>query len=543
MTKPNSRFKAVSFLSNLNHLVFWPPFLLLLAAVILNLTSKEKFSSVTNGARDWILMNFGWLFTLCAFAAVVLCLVISFSRFSEVKLGGAKAQPLMSRWNWFSITICTTIAAGILFWATAEPIFHYHSPPPIDGITAKSPAAATLAMAIMYLHWTFTPYAIYAVVSLTFAFAYYNMKEPYSLGSTVSPILGSRMAKRAGWLVDGVCLYALVAGMAAALGAGIMAIGGGLNFLTGLPSSKWTWAAIAAIIVISFIVSSASGLMKGIRILSDINVKALIGLAVLGFLCGPTVFLLNLGLEAFGVYLSDFFQLNLFNGVVTQTEAVEQAQSKGESATYWSHGWTVFYWAVWIAWAPISGCFLGRIAYGRTVKEFMLINFLLPSLFGVGWMAVFAGTALHMEVNGADLISVAQATGDNAGVEFVTYKVFETFPAATLVIGFYVLSLFICFVTSADSNTTAMAAISSTGISPDEPEGNVVIKIVWGVTVGLVAWIMISFANVDGIKIISTLGGFPAAVLLVFVLISLGRILVKHEQLNVVDQTSSTDDL
>ncbi len=533
--------KTINRSGSLNHLVFWPPFLLLMAVVVLNFTSPAKFKEITNGARDWILINFGWLFTVCAFVAVLLCLYICFSKFALVKIGGAKAKPLMSLWNWFSITICTTIAAGILFWATAEPIYHFHGPPTAAGVEAETPAAATFAMSTMFLHWTFTPYAIYAVVSLTFAFSYYNMKQPFSLGATVAPLVGSDYAKKAGSLIDAICLYALVAGMAGALGSGIMAIGGGLNWLFGVPSNLWTWGVVAIVIVVCFIISSATGLMKGIRILSDINVKALMGLAVVGFVFGPTLFILNLGLESFGVYLSNFFEMNLFNGVLSEQAAVDQTQAEGKSLGIWSHSWTIFYWAVWLAWAPVSACFLGRIAYGRTVKEFMLINFILPSLFGIAWMAVFSGTALHMEMNGiADLFAVVNDKSSAGGAEFVTYKVFETFPFALGVIAFYVVSLFICFVTSADSNTTAMAAISSTGISPENPEGNVVVKIAWGATVGVVAWVMISFAGgadgVEGIKIIATLGGFPAALLFVFVIGSLIRIVLKHEELNIVDR-------
>ena len=527
-----SPFRSV--LGELNHFVFWPPFVFLLAVVVLNFTSPEQFNKLTTAAQSWILFNFGWLFSICAFACILICILVFFSKFADVRLGGVDAKPLMNRWNWFAITICTTIATGILFWATAEPLCHFGSPPPGLGIEPESPRAATFAISTMYLHWTFTPYAIYAVVSLTFAFAYYNMCKPFSLGSTVVPLLGDRATTgQMGNLIDAVCLYALVAGMAASLGTGIMAISGGLNLLFGLPSNQLAWAAIAIFIVGCFIVSSATGLMKGIRILSDLNVKALMCLVVIGFLFGPTVFIVNLGLESLGIYLSDFFAMNLFNGMVNERTAVES----GEAASYWSHNWTLFYWAVWIAWAPISACFLGRIAYGRTVREFMMFNLVLPALFGMFWMAVFSGIALHMQMEGvADLFAILNGEGPNQGYAFVTFEVFKTFPLAQGVIAFYVISLFICFVTSADSNTSAMAAISSTGISPDNPEGNIVVKVLWGTTVGTVAWVMISFAKVDGVKIISTLGGFPAAILLVLIIGSLIKILLNHERLNVVDQ-------
>ena len=528
---------SANSLRNLNHFVFWPPFLLLLTAVVLNFTSKETFMTYTNTANAWVLTNFGWLFSFCAFASVVLCVFVCFSKFANVRLGGKDAKPLISRWNWFAITICTTIATGILFWATAEPLVHFIQPPAGKGIAPSSPEAAIFAMSTMFLHWTFTPYAIYAVVSLTFAFAYYNMRKPFSLGATVAPLLGKYSTGRVGNVVDAICLYALVAGMAASLGAGIMAISGGLNILFGVPSNKWVWAIVAVFIVAVFIISSATGLMKGIRVLSDINVKALLGLIVIGFIFGPTLFILNLGMESLGVYLSNFFSMNLFNGIISEQEAVES----GELTGFWSHGWTIFYWAVWIAWAPISACFLGRIAYGRTVREFMMMNLILPSLFGMVWMAVFAGTALHLQMNGVDLNAVLTGEGANAGAEFVTYEVFKVFPLALGITAFYVLSLFVCFVTSADSNTTAMAAISSTGISPENPEGNIVIKIAWGVTVGTVAWVMISFADVEGIKIISTLGGFPAAILLLLVIGSLLKILLNFEEMDIVDCDGARD--
>ena len=525
----------LAFLSELNHLVFWPPFLLLVAACVTNFVAPDVFATVTSTSKSWILINFGWLFSVSAFACVLLCLSVYFSKFANLRLGGRNAKPLMSRWNWFAITICTTIATGILFWATAEPIYHYIAPPLGKGIDAQTPAAATFAMSTMFLHWTFTPYCIYAVVSLTFAFAYYNMGKPFSLGSTVAPLLGDYATGNVGKLIDAICLYALVAGMAASLGTGIMAIAGGLNILFGLPSNPLTWAAVTIAIVVMFIVSSATGLMNGIRILSDLNVKALMVLAVVGFAFGPTIFILNLGLESLGIYLTDFFKMNLYNGVLSQQEDVLAGKESG----YWSHSWTVFYWAVWIAWAPISACFLGRIAYGRTVREFMLINVVFPALFGMAWMSIFSGTALYMQITGVtDLNAVLIADGANSGAEFVTYEVFKTFPLAIGVIAFYVTSLIICFVTSADSNTTAMAAISSSGISPENPEGNLVVKILWGLTVGTVAWVMISFADVEGIKTISTLGGFPASFLLLLVIGSLIKILFNYDQMNLVDQNN-----
>ena len=534
--EPAGQPKETGF-QNLNHAVFWPPFLLLMGAIVLNFASPDKmvdgvkvpgaFSKNITAANDAILGNFGWLFSLCAVLAVTLCIVICFSSFSKVRIGGRDAKPLMSMWNWFSITICTTIAIGILFWSTAEPISHLVNPPARLNIKANSPEAAKFALSTMYLHWSFTPYALYGVASLMFAFAYYNMKKPFSLGSTLTPLFGDWATGKGGNIIDAVCLYALVAGMAAALGTGILMLAGGMEDLFNIPSNKWAWAVIAATIVGTFIVSSATGLMNGIRILSDINTKLLMCLALVPLFFGPTLFLLTQGSESLLDYLINFVPRNLYY----------QSDAAGTSILVpddWGKGWTVFYWAVWLAWAPITACFLGRISYGRTVREFMLVNFIFPSIFAIVWMTIFGGTAIHFQLNEiVDLYTIY----DDQGPEAVSYAMFKQFPIATVLILFYMFSAFVCFVTSSDSNMSAMASISSTGISPENPEGNKWLKIIWGVSVGTVAWIMISFTGgVDGVKMLSNLGGFPAAFLELFIIAALVRVVFCHKTLNLIDQ-------
>ena len=360
-----------------------------------------------------------------------------------------------------------------------------------------------------------------------FAFAYYNMKKPFSLGSTLTPLFGDWATGKGGNIIDAVCLYALVAGMAAALGTGILMLAGGMEDLFNIPSNKWAWAVIAATIVGTFIVSSATGLMNGIRILSDINTKLLMCLALVPLFFGPTLFLLTQGSESLLDYLINFVPRNLYY----------QSDAAGTSILVpddWGKGWTVFYWAVWLAWAPITACFLGRISYGRTVREFMLVNFIFPSIFAIVWMTIFGGTAIHFQLNEiVDLYTIY----DDQGPEAVSYAMFKQFPIATVLILFYMFSAFVCFVTSSDSNMSAMASISSTGISPENPEGNKWLKIIWGVSVGTVAWIMISFTGgVDGVKMLSNLGGFPAAFLELFIIAALVRVVFCHKTLNLIDQ-------
>ncbi|MGI9497170.1 MAG: BCCT family transporter [Mariniblastus sp.] len=487
-----------------------------------------KFSTTVTIANTWVLDQFGWLFSVCAFFSVMLCLAICCtvfwsSGFASVRIGGPNAKPLMSLWNWFSITICTTIAIGILFWSTAEPIDHFTKPPGFANVESGSRDAAVLALSTMYLHWSFTPYSLYCVASLMFAFAFYNMKQPFTLGATLTPLFGRFAIGRGSAVIDAICLYSLVAGMAAALGSGILMINGGLHDLWGVPNAnQWVLGGIAFAIVFTFVISSATGLMKGIRILSDVNTRLLMGLALVPLLFVPTFFLISLGGEALWDYVTHFFYRNL---AVSKTATGEM---RIFSPDEWSKGYTVFYWAVWMAWAPITACFLGRIAYGRTVKEFMLVNFIFPSFFAIAWMTIFSGTALYYQMEGQVNLADVIAT---KGHESVSIAVLNQFPFAVGLVSFYLLSAFICFVTSSDSNMSAMASVSSTGISPDNPEGNSWLKIVWGVTVGMVAWIMICFAGgVEGVKTLSTLGGLPAAFLELFIIAALVRVVFFHRR-------------
>lgn len=511
----------------INHWVFWPPFLALLLMVVLNLVNGAVFNAVVTGIKAFIVGNFGWLFTCCSILSVAVCAVVAVSPFGAVRIGGAEAKPLMNRWNWFAITVCTSVATGILFWSTAEPISHLGAVPPFFDSAANTPAAAIDSLSVVFLHWTITPYCLYAVVSLAFAFSYYNMKQPYSLRSMVAPLLGpgkEDWLERYRWVgnaIDAICLFALVAGMAASLGTGILVIASGLGEVFGLPKTQWLWALITAAIVVTFIVSSATGLTKGIRILSDLNTKALFALCAFVLFTGPTLLIFQNGASALLQYAFEFPKLS--------TAGYELVGNQ------WTSSWSAFYWAVWLAWAPVTACFLGRISLGRTVREMLVFNLLLPAMFSMFWMAVFCTTAMNLQLNHVTDLSAVIADQER-GAENVTYEVFRHLPLSFLMTVFYMASAFISFVTSADSNTTAMASISSRHASQSDPEGALTVKVLWGVAVGTVAWVMISFASVEGIKTISVIGGFPVSILFLLVVVSLLRMVVQHKQFSRVDQ-------
>jgi choline-glycine betaine transporter len=507
-------------MKSIRPIVFIPPAVLTIAALVYSLVDNAGFSAMANVANNWLLDKFGWLFSLGSLGFLIAVVAVFFSPLAKVKLGGQNAVPIMSDYNWFAITLCTTIAIGILFWGTAEPLYHYAGPPVGFGAEANSPEAVRFAMSTMFMHWTFTPYAIYTLPALMFAFAFYNMRKPFSLGSTLTPVIGDRAIGRFGEVIDAICLYALILGMAASLGTGILSLTGGLSYQYGVPNNAVTYWIIGAVIVTVFIISAGTGLMKGIRILSDINTKVLFFIIVFVFLFGPTVFILQIGTEGFGEYLSTFFQRSLLTGAA--------AFQPGKGIDMWGQWWTNFYFANWLAWAPITALFLGRLGYGQTIRKFLVFNFVLPSIFSGIWMSVFSGTALKFELDGKGISEYLAR-----GPEYTGFAVLGNLPLSVIIIPLFLFICFICFVTAADSNTNAMSGISTTGVSPESPEPTLPMKIVWGIIVGMVAVVMISTSGIGGIKTLSNLGGLPALFIELVLLVGLVKVMVNPSKYDV----------
>ncbi len=485
-------------LKSLNYKVFLPPFLFLMLTVIYSLVDNESFLITVKAINTWILDNFGWLFSWSTFLFLLILIVVYFSPLGNKRIGGEDATPLLSKWRWFAITLCTTIATGILFWGTAEPLYHVQTPPSGLGIDANSVDATHFSMSTMFMHWTITPYGIYTLTGLLFALAYYNYKQPFSLGSLLYPLIGNKAHGNFGAIIDIVCLYGLVAGMAASLGTGMLTLMGGLDAILGIPKSDLVLGLVGVAVVLTFITSAASGLMQGIRILSDLNIKAFIGLAIFVFITGPTLYILEIGWSGLVDYLYNFIPRSIDWNSGLDTD--------------WTNAWTIFYWANWFAWAPIAALFLGRLAKGYTVRDYIHYNLIYPSIFGGLWMCIFSGTALYIDATQSGMLYEVL---NNEGAENVIFNIINFLPLNEIVSITFLIIVFISYVTAADSNTSAMSGISTIGISPDNPEAPLVIKVIWGGLIGLISWIMVTYVGLDGIRIISVLGGFPALFLII----------------------------
>ena len=457
--------------SNIRWAVFLIPWLLVIATIILNLVNGETFNALIMTVTSFILGNFDWLFALMAFICVVLVVAAYFSPFGNVRIGGSKAKPILNQTNYIWIVLCTIMAAGILLWACAEPMYHYYAPP--GNITPKSPEAITFLMKDIFLEWTFTPMCIYGMPAILFAFLFYNAKKKYSIGS-------------------------------------IFLVADGTSSITNeaVSSTPSTWTIIAVIIVAAFVTSAISGVMNGIRILSTINSRIYMVLGLFVFLFGPTAYILKLTVEGFGAFVSTFCQSSLF---------ISAADGDG-----WAMWWPVFYWCNWMAWMPVTSIFLGKISKGYSIKEAIRVIVVFPALFSVAWLGLFSASSVYYELAGKG-INDAMLAGGTASA---TYAVLKQLPIPVISIAVFLSIVFVSFITASDSNTNAMAGLCTDSISENDAESPAWLKLVWGITIGVLCVIFVrAFKSTDALKYLSNLGGFPIVFLLIIISISFMKVM------------------
>ena len=512
-------------MKHLRPLVFWPPFALLFAGIIFSLVDQKGFFKIASSANTWILQTFDQAFIWGALLILSAAIFAAIMPFGGTRIGGPNAKPMLKKWNWVAVSLCTNTAVGILFWASAEPMYHLSSPPKSLGLLPGSEAAGQFALSTLFMHWSFVPCAIYALPAVMFAFAFYNMKQGFSLSSTLSPLLGNVVSKKLGSVVDAICVYALVAGMSASLATGVLTLSGGLQHLYGIESNKTSWILVTFAIVATFIASASTGLKKGISFLSNINMWVFFLLAGFVLVAGPTLFIGSFGLKSLGAFFSGFLE----NATFANFSADDS----------WPKDWTVFYWANWLAWAPVTAVFLGRIGFGYTVRANLLVNLVIPALFAIVWMSIFGGTAIYLELfEKAGLTALLNSKGPEA----LIYAMFAKFPIAQFIIPLFLFSVFISYVSGADANTSAMAGMSSKEISTANTEPRNSIKIVWGISIGIISVVMLTASGIDGIKMMSNLGGLPALFFEILVAFAVIIVAIRPQRFDVFAKSHMTKD-
>jgi len=472
---------------------FYPSLIILGVLSYLALFDNENFIEITSSIHHWLLDNFGWLYLLSAFLLVISCFIVFFSPIGNVRIGGKDAKPILTKWQWSSITLCSSVAIGLLFFASAEPIIDMAYPPKFLGSEPLSKETAVFGLAAVFMHWSLTTYALYSIPALAFALAYYNFKREFSISSAM--FVGSNVQLNATTkeLIDAVALIALVAGMITSLGSSILMLEGGINALFDTQIGTNALALIAALVMIASALSAASGLHKGITFLSDWNAKAFIVFSLLILVLGPTSFIANAGLDSLSMYLSNFVVWSLDTGVVTEDP--------------WPKDWTIFFWAAWYAWAPIVAIFLGKISRGYTVKQFLIFNVAMPAAFVLFWCSIFGGYSIYLELTANNVLS---NTLNQKGPGAIIWELMQDLPGSIFFIGFFLIMAFVSYVTASDSAIDAISGtcVESSNEHGEEPKSPLFIKLIWGGIIALLACILTINSGLDGLKLVSTIGGF-----------------------------------
>ncbi|SFP52966.1 BCCT family transporter [Salibacterium halotolerans] len=466
--------------------VFIIAFILAAAFVIVGI-SVPNFGGYMDAAFAWMTSTLGWGFILGATFFVIVTVYLIFSPLGEIKLGEDGEKPEYSTLSWFSMLFSAGMGIGLLFWGVSEPINHYNSPPTGEGGTSE---AIHTALQYSFFHWGFHPWAVYAVVACALAYFSYRKNLPMLLSSTLEPMLGrDNLNGFWGSLVNIIGVLATLLGISTSLGLGVMQIGGGLETLFGLPNNNATWVGIVIVVTILAILSTTTGIDKGIKWLSQINLSVAGLLMLIIFIIGPTLFILNAFTHSSGTYFQNLIFMSL------GMDATDGARNS------WYESWTIFYWAWWIAWSPFVGSFIARVSRGRTIRSFAIGVLLVPTGLSMFWLSVFGGAALYNQhfagMNILDAVMQDEAQG--------FFALLSNFPLSGLLISVAMVSVAVFFVTSSDSGTYVIGMLTSKG-NPNPPIG---IRIAWGTIEGLFAIVLLLAGGLSSLQTASFLGGFP----------------------------------
>ncbi len=472
--------------------------------IVLTVIFREQSAFFFQTLLDGIGNTFGWLYILAANFFVLVIVLIAASDYGKIRIGGPDALPEFSTFSWYAMLISAGMGIGLMFWSVAEPVFHYMTPSPMFDVPAQTAQSAQVALGLTYYHWGIHPWGIYALVGLSLAFFAYNRGLPLTIRSVFYPLLGEKIYGFWGNIIDILSVLATLFGLATSLGLGVKQVSAGLNYLFGFPDSTGYAVLLIAVITFFAVLSIATGLDKGVKMLSMANLYTAGAFMLFLLVVGPTVYILKVFTQNIGFYIQNLPQLSFW---------VESFY--GAEGSSWQNPWTIFYWGWWISWSPFVGMFIARISKGRTVREFVLGVILFPTLLSFLWMSSFGGSALWLELTKATDI----ATAVKADVSTALFVMLEQFPLTgiTSFIGIMLVTIF--FITSSDSGSLVVDHLTSGG-KLDSPVPQ---RIFWGIIEGVCAAALLMGGGLVALQSAAIATGLPFTIVLLIMCYSLYR--------------------
>ncbi|MCP3030008.1 BCCT family transporter [Halobacillus sp. A1] len=462
--------------------------------------APETLASQAEGIYGFIAETFGWFYLVFVLFLIIFNFYLAFSKYGKIRLGGDDVRPKYPLFTWIAMLFSCGFGVSIVFWGVAEPMTHFGSPPPFDAsIEAETPAAAREAMWNAFFNNGIHQWASFTFVGLALSYFIYRQDERSLISDTMNSVIGSTGKKPLRNTIDIIAIIATVMGVATTLGLSVLQINSGLGSVFNAPGGAVTQISIVAVMFIFFMLSTLSGLDRGIKYLSNANLGIALILMIIVLFIGPTRFILETLTMGVGDYLQNFFQASL------------RLDSYTDST--WVQDWPVYYWAWTIAWAPFVGMFVARISKGRTVREFVLGVMVAPPAIGIIWIAIFGGTAIHLDLFQGTDIAAAVAEDEATAL----FNMLDNLPFGTILSVLSICLLFTFLVTSADSATFVLGMMSSNG----DNNPSVVVKVVWGTLIAALATVLIISAGLEGLQTASLIGALPFSIVLFISCVSL----------------------
>ncbi|WP_311199642.1 choline BCCT transporter BetT [Corynebacterium amycolatum] len=484
--------------------VNWPVFIIsgvgILAIALWAIFAPDNAADTLAGIVSWVSKNFGWFYIVTATVAVLFMLYVAISRTGQIKLGPDHAKPQFGLFSWASMLFAAGIGIDLLFFSVAEPVAQYYGPPTGDAETIE---AARQAVVFTLFHYGVTGWALYALMGMAFGYFAYRLNMPLTIRSALYPIIGKRIHGPAGEAVEIAAMLGTVFGVATSLGIGVVQLNYGLRVLFGVDEST-SWQIALIVVAVSVAIASAvSGVDKGIRRLSELNVGLAICLMLYILITGRTAFLFDALVMNVGEYVSKFPSMTM------DTYAFSGAQE-------WLNSWTLFFWAWWVAWAPFVGLFLARISRGRSLRQFVVGTLTIPFLFVLMWVSVFGNSALDLVINGDS--EFGQTALDYPERAF--YLLLEQYPAPMMVAAVASLIGLLLYITSADSAALVMSNFTSK-ITDTQQDGKKWTRIFWAVVVGVLTISMLYVGGIPTLQSATIVMGLPFAFVIYLVMYGL----------------------
>lgn len=502
--------------------VFVPAAALLLAFVAAAALWPGRMGEWIGRANTAVVQDLGWWYIAIVTGFVFFALWVAVSPMGTIVLGKDDEDPEFGLKSWFAMLFAAGMGIGLVFYGVSEPLWHQFSPPPgvvvaasVAGTTDGDAQIARAAMDTTFLHWGLHAWAIYVVVGLAVAYAVHRKGRPISIRWALEPLLGRRVLGFWGDVIDVIAVLGTLFGVATSLGLGVSQIGGGLVHLGAIDSAGEA-VQVTLVVVISAValVSVVTGVDKGIKWLSNLNMVLAAALVLTVLVVGPTVFILSDFVTQVGSYLQNFLRLS-FNAMPFQ----------GEEGKAWLGGWTTFYWGWWISWAPFVGVFIARISKGRTVREFVAGVLLVPTLVTFLWFSVLGGSALHHQIFGDG--GLVGEEGPDFTLAF--FQFLDTLPLGTVLSVVGIVLIVIFFVTSSDSGSYVVDMLASGG----DQNPPVWSRAFWAAMSGAVAAVLLlaGGGGLDALKTMAILLALPFSVVMVLMVVATSKALLAENRL------------